>query len=73
MCTANLQAMHAPKFLEYANIVSDYVTNGEICVGMEFNYKEAVIQAIKSYIISKSVDYNVSESESRTFYYKCKH
>ena len=65
--------MHAPKFLEYANIANDYAIDGKLCVGMQFNDKEAIVRAIKNYNISKSMDYYMCESEPRTFYCKCKH
>ena len=68
-----LQAMYAPKFLEYANMASNYAANDELCVGMEFNDRETVVRAIKNYNIFKSVDYYVWKSELRTFYYKCIH
>ena len=73
MRTLDLEAMHAPEFPEYANMASDYTVDGELCVGMQFSDREAVVRAIKNYSISKSVDYNVCESESRTFYCKCKY
>ena len=56
--------MHALEFPKYANMVSDYAADGELYVGMEFKDREAVIQEIKNYDISKSVNY---------FYCKCKH
>ncbi|XP_057745301.1 uncharacterized protein LOC130963170 [Arachis stenosperma] len=46
--------------------------DGEFSVEIEFGSRESVISAIKSYIISKGVDYTVYESESQTFYAKCK-
>ncbi|RYR02197.1 hypothetical protein Ahy_B06g081016 isoform C [Arachis hypogaea] len=39
---------------------------------MEFRSRESVISAIKSYTISRGVDYTVYESEPQTFYAKCK-
>ncbi|XP_057755741.1 uncharacterized protein LOC130974919 [Arachis stenosperma] len=48
------------------------VEDGEFSVGMEFGSSESVISAIKSYTISRGVDYTVYESEPRTFYGKCK-
>ncbi|RYR16010.1 hypothetical protein Ahy_B04g072998 [Arachis hypogaea] len=41
-------------------------------VGMEFGSRESVISAIKSYTISRGVDYIVYEFEPQTFYTKCK-
>ncbi|XP_052107438.1 uncharacterized protein LOC127740494 [Arachis duranensis] len=46
--------------------------DGEFSVGMEFGSRESVISAIKSYTISRGVDYTVYESEPQTFYAKCK-
>ena len=69
----NLEAVHAPKFLEYASIASDYVVDGEMCVRMQFNNREVVVQVVKNYIIFRSVDYKVHESELMTIYCKCKH
>ncbi|RYQ88261.1 hypothetical protein Ahy_B09g095558 isoform G [Arachis hypogaea] len=46
--------------------------NGEFSVGMEFGSRESVISAIKSYTISREVDYTMYESEPQTFYAKCK-
>ncbi|RYR02195.1 hypothetical protein Ahy_B06g081016 isoform A [Arachis hypogaea] len=46
--------------------------DGEFSVGMEFRSRESVISAIKSYTISRGVDYTVYESEPQTFYAKCK-
>ena len=65
--TLDLEAMHALEFPEYANMASDYTVGGELFVRMQFSDREAVVRAIKNYSISKSVDYNVCESESRTF------
>ena len=73
MYALDIQAMHVPEFLEYANMVSDYVANGELCIGMEFNDKETIIWVIKNNNISKSVDYNMYELEIKTFYYKYKY
>ncbi|XP_020972860.1 uncharacterized protein LOC110269401 [Arachis ipaensis] len=46
--------------------------DGKFSVGMEFGSRESVISAIKSYTISREVDYNVYESEPLIFYAKCK-
>ncbi|XP_015964758.1 uncharacterized protein LOC107488517 [Arachis duranensis] len=51
------------------NVAAD---DGEFSVGMEFGSRESVISTIKSYTISREVDYTVSESEPQTFYAKCK-
>ncbi|RYR41453.1 hypothetical protein Ahy_A08g037850 [Arachis hypogaea] len=44
----------------------------EFSVGMKFGSRESVISAIKSYTISRGVDYTVYESELQTFYAKYK-
>ncbi|RYR79259.1 hypothetical protein Ahy_A01g004086 [Arachis hypogaea] len=74
MQTLDLEAMHAPKFPEYANTGKGNVAakDGEFSVGIEFGSRESVISAIKSYTISRGVDYTVYESEPQTFYAKWK-
>ncbi|RYR07521.1 hypothetical protein Ahy_B05g074891 [Arachis hypogaea] len=74
MRTLDLEVMHAPEFPEYANNGEGNVAveDGEFSVGMEFGSRESVISAIKSYTISRGVDYTVYESEPQTFYAKCK-
>ncbi|RYR15176.1 hypothetical protein Ahy_B04g071902 [Arachis hypogaea] len=74
MRTLDLEAMHAPEFPEYANNGEGNVAaeDGEFSVGMEFGSRESVISTIKSYTISRGVDYTVYESEPQTFYAKCK-
>ncbi|RYQ88258.1 hypothetical protein Ahy_B09g095558 isoform I [Arachis hypogaea] len=72
MRTLDLEAMHAPEFPEYANTGNVAAENGEFSVGMEFGSRESVISAIKSYTISREVDYTMYESEPQTFYAKCK-
>ncbi|XP_072070206.1 uncharacterized protein [Arachis hypogaea] len=59
----DLDAMHAPKFFEYKNISVDYPEDGEFRIGMEYGSRESVITAIRSYTISRGVDYVVYESE----------
>ncbi|QHO23522.1 uncharacterized protein DS421_12g364270 [Arachis hypogaea] len=39
---------------------------------MEYSSRKSVVTAIRSYTISRGVDYNVYESEPQTFYAKCK-
>ncbi|RYR67441.1 hypothetical protein Ahy_A03g013802 [Arachis hypogaea] len=74
MQTLDLEAMHAPEFSEYVNIGEGDVAveDGKFSVGIEFGSRDSVIFAIKSYIISRGVDYTVYESEPQTFYAKCK-
>ncbi|XP_057755681.1 uncharacterized protein LOC130974854 [Arachis stenosperma] len=74
MRTLDLEAMHVPKFPEYANMGEGNVApeDGEFSVEIEFGSRESVISAIKSYTISRGVDYTVYESEPQTFYAKCK-
>ena len=73
MQALHLKAMHAPKFLKYAGMASGYVADGELYVGMQFNDRETVVRAVKTYSISRSMDYKVYESEPMTFDCKCKH
>ncbi|RYR39423.1 hypothetical protein Ahy_A09g044955 [Arachis hypogaea] len=74
MRTLDLKAMHAPKFPEYANMGegNNAAEDGEFSVGMKFSLRESVISAIKSYTISRGVDYTMYEFEPQTFYAKCK-
>ncbi|RYR67017.1 hypothetical protein Ahy_A03g013234 isoform A [Arachis hypogaea] len=74
MQTLDLAGMHVPKFLEYVNMGEGKVAaeDGDFSVGMEFGSRESVISAIKSYTISRGVDYIVYESKPQTFYVKCK-
>ena len=73
MQALHLKAMYALEFSEYVNIVSGYVADGEFHAGMIFSDREAIVQAVKNYSLSRSVDYKVHESEPLTFYCKCKH
>ena len=73
MRALDLDAMGAPEFPEYVNMAGSYVAGGELCDGMEFSDREAVIQAIKDYNISKLVEYKVFELRPTAFYCKCKH
>ncbi|RYR43760.1 hypothetical protein Ahy_A08g040158 [Arachis hypogaea] len=68
MRTLDLDAMHAPEFSEYANIAL-LILRME---SSELEWNTLVIAAIRSYSISRGVNYNVYESESQTFYAKCK-
>ncbi|RYR73197.1 hypothetical protein Ahy_A02g007542 [Arachis hypogaea] len=68
----DLDAMHPPKFLEYTNIGVADSEEGEFKIGVEYSSRKLVIIAIRSYIISRGVDYNVYESKPQTFYAKCK-
>ncbi|RYQ84160.1 hypothetical protein Ahy_B10g103103 [Arachis hypogaea] len=72
--TLDLEAMHAPEFHEYANMGEGNVAaeDGEFSLGMEFGSRESVTSTIKSYTISRGVDYTMYESEPQTFYAKCK-
>ncbi|QHO56053.1 Putative mutator sub-class protein [Arachis hypogaea] len=74
MRTLDLEAMHTPKFSEYANMSEGNAAteDGEFSVGMEFGSRESVISAIKSYTIARGVDYTMYESDPQTFYAKCK-
>ncbi|RYQ94972.1 hypothetical protein Ahy_B08g089956 [Arachis hypogaea] len=72
MRTLDLEAMHAPKFPEYANTGEGNAAaeDGEFSVRMKFGSRDSVIS--KSYIISREIDYTVYESEPQAFYAKCK-
>ncbi|RYQ83524.1 hypothetical protein Ahy_B10g102234 [Arachis hypogaea] len=72
MRNLDLDAMNAPEFLEYANIGVADLEDGKFMIGMEYSSRNSVVAAIRSYIISRGVDYNVYESEPLTFYAKCK-
>ncbi|XP_025664296.1 uncharacterized protein [Arachis hypogaea] len=72
MRNLDLDAMNAPEFLEYANIGVADPEDGEFRIGMEYSSRKSVVAAIRSYTISRGVDYNVYEFEPLTFYAKCK-
>ncbi|RYR04776.1 hypothetical protein Ahy_B06g084551 [Arachis hypogaea] len=66
----DLDAMHAPEFSEYSNIGVADPEDGEFRIGMEYSSRKLVVAAIRSYTISRGVDYDVYESEPQTFYAK---
>nr|XP_025693013.1 uncharacterized protein LOC112795291 [Arachis hypogaea] len=68
----DLDAMHAPEFLEYSNIGVADPEDGEFRIGMEYSSRKSVMAAIRSYTIARGVDYDVYEYEPETFYAKCK-
>ncbi|RYR02465.1 hypothetical protein Ahy_B06g081252 [Arachis hypogaea] len=68
----DLDAKHALEFSEYENIGIADPEDGEFRIGMEYSSKNSVVATIRSYTISRGVDYNVYESEPQTFYAKCK-
>ncbi|RYR68511.1 hypothetical protein Ahy_A03g015017 [Arachis hypogaea] len=72
MRSLDLEAMHAPEFLQYMN-ASEFpvVVDGKFTMGMEFSSREAVIKAMKDYTIRRGIDYRVYESEPTIFYAKC--
>ena len=37
------EAMHGLEFPKHTNVVTIYAINGELCVGMQFRDKEAII------------------------------
>ena len=43
MRALDLDAIGAPEFPEYVNMVGGYVADGELCIGMEFSDREAVV------------------------------
>ncbi|RYR76366.1 hypothetical protein Ahy_A01g000953 [Arachis hypogaea] len=57
----NLAVMNAPKFSEYANMGEGNIVaeDGEFTVEIEFGSRESVISAIRSYTISRGVDYTI--------------
>ncbi|RYR77948.1 hypothetical protein Ahy_A01g002663 [Arachis hypogaea] len=63
MRTLDLKAMHASKFSEYMNIEISIVADGEFVVGMKFNFREAVIMAMKDYIIRREVIKSLVEAD----------
>ena len=73
MRALHLETIHTFEFPEYANMASGYATNCELYVGMQFNDRETVVRAFKTYNISRSMDYKLYESEPMTFDCKCKH
>ncbi|RYR39529.1 hypothetical protein Ahy_A09g045087 [Arachis hypogaea] len=72
MRNLDLDAMHAPKFPEYANIDTEQWVDGEFRIRMKYGSRKLVIVAIRSYTISKAVDYIIYESEPKMFYAQCK-
>ncbi|RYQ84897.1 hypothetical protein Ahy_B10g104405 [Arachis hypogaea] len=68
MRTLDLEAMHAPKFLEYANMGEGNVVakDGEFSVRMEFGSRESMIFTIKSYTISRGVDYTTILGQNKS-------
>ncbi|RYR78951.1 hypothetical protein Ahy_A01g003812 [Arachis hypogaea] len=72
MYELDLDAMHAPEFPEYANRGIADPEDGEFRIGMEYSSRKSVVAAIRSFTISRGVDYDVFESEPQTFYAKCK-
>ncbi|XP_057739780.1 uncharacterized protein LOC130956830 [Arachis stenosperma] len=72
MRNLDLDVMNAPEFSEYANIGVADPEDGEFRIGMEYSSRKSVVTTIRSYTISRGVDYNVYESEPLTFYAKCK-
>ncbi|RYR26689.1 hypothetical protein Ahy_B02g060980 [Arachis hypogaea] len=73
MCSLDLNVMHALKFPEYANIGVADLEDGDFKIGMTYSSKKSVIiTAIRSYTISRGVNYIVYEFKPQTFYAKCK-
>ncbi|KAL4322022.1 hypothetical protein AHAS_Ahas14G0168900 [Arachis hypogaea] len=66
MRNLDLNAMHAPEFSEYANIGVVDPEDGEFRIGMEYSSRKSVVAAIRTYTISRVVDYNVYEYEPQT-------
>ncbi|RYR34087.1 hypothetical protein Ahy_A10g048807 [Arachis hypogaea] len=72
MHNLDLDIVHALKFSEYANIGVADPKDGEFKIGMEYSSRKSVVTEIRSYTISRGVDYNVYESKPQMFYTKCK-
>ncbi|RYR31124.1 hypothetical protein Ahy_B01g055912 [Arachis hypogaea] len=72
MRNLDFDAMNAPEFLEYANIGVADPEDEEFKIGMEYSSRKSIVAVIRSYTISRGVNYNVYESELQTFYAKCK-
>ncbi|XP_020979990.1 uncharacterized protein LOC110272279 [Arachis ipaensis] len=72
MRSLDLDAIHVLEFPEYANIGVADTENGEFRIGLEYSSRKSVIAAIRSYTISRRVDYVVYEFEPQTIYAKCK-
>ena len=43
MRALDLHAMHAPEFSEYVNVASDYTADSQLCMGMQFKDREAIV------------------------------
>ncbi|RYR46315.1 hypothetical protein Ahy_A07g032053 [Arachis hypogaea] len=79
MRSLDFDAMYAPKFFEYINegqicfliAVAD-PEDGEFRIEMEYSSRKSVIATIRSYTISRGVNYVIYESEPQTFYTRCK-
>ncbi|KAK5813955.1 hypothetical protein PVK06_029406 [Gossypium arboreum] len=70
----DLPAMQAHEFPEYAHIIPSLMTcseTGDLCIGMRFPTKDAVLSAIKHYNIKQSVDYKVIVSTPTKYVGKC--
>ncbi|RYR49864.1 hypothetical protein Ahy_A07g036386 [Arachis hypogaea] len=61
------QPMNIPPFMRVADLEDE-----EFRTEMDYSSRKSVVAAIRSYTISRGVDYNVYESEPQTFYAKCK-
>ncbi|RYR18921.1 hypothetical protein Ahy_B03g063538 isoform B [Arachis hypogaea] len=72
ICSLDLDAIHARKFLEYVNIGVDEPENGEFRIEIKYSSRKLLVAAIWSYTISRGVDYTMYKSESQMFYAKYK-
>ncbi|XP_057733987.1 uncharacterized protein LOC130949221 [Arachis stenosperma] len=61
------QPMYVPPFMRVAD-----PEDGEFRIGMEYSSRKSVVAVIRSFTISRGIDYDVYESEPQTFYAKCK-
>ncbi|XP_057755637.1 uncharacterized protein LOC130974804 [Arachis stenosperma] len=72
MRSLNNDALHALEFPGYTNICVADPEDREFRIGIKYGSRKTVIAAIRSYTISRGVDYVVHKSEPQTFYAKCK-
>ncbi|KAH1105604.1 hypothetical protein J1N35_009372 [Gossypium stocksii] len=70
----DIDAMQAHEFPEYAHTIPSLMTyseTGDLCIGMRFPTKDAVLSAIKHYNIKQSVDYKVLVTTPTKYVGKC--
>ncbi|RYR24327.1 hypothetical protein Ahy_B02g057826 [Arachis hypogaea] len=60
-------AMHAPEFSEYTNIGVANPEDGEFRIRIEYGSKKSVIVVIRSYTISRGVNYITFYAKGKTY------